>query len=389
MTDSLSRFELLFEQASTLHALKKLTLSKPLDPAIQKTVITLRAVGNTEKWQAETFHSDNKVTHDNLDLDQTESVQKLLSEYRQANLMTTVGDCEMRISKSGTVTLLGFHPVATSLSGPVIPTVPVLRNENRKQYILSGSEPFLVHLGISDANGRVHDKRQSKFRQINRFLELIRDIEPHLGNAPVLRIADLCCGKSYLSFAVYHYFSVIRGRSVEMVGVDLKPDVIAFCEKTARELHFNDLHFFCDNVFSFDPAFHPDLVLSLHACDTATDAVLEKAMAWDTPVILSTPCCQHELNHKLNCPELDFIARHSMLRQKFCEAATDALRLLLLEANGYSVTALELIDPEETPKNILLRGIRRKGFDPASPEAVQKRAEYARMRNFLMQEPRI
>lgn len=387
MNDSLSRFVALFEQASSLRALKKLTLSKPLEPSVQKAVVTLRLVGKAEKWQVETFHTDNKATHENIDPDQTGRIRELLSEYRQADLLTTVGSCELRSSKSGTVSLLGFSAVAASLAGPTIPSAPVRTNENSKHYILNGTEPFLIRLGISDGNGRVHDKRQSKFRQINRFLEMIRDVEPNLGTAPVLRIADLCCGKSYLSFAVYHYFTAVCGRTVEMVGVDLKQDVIAFCEKTARDLHFDGLHFYCDNVASFDPGFHPDLVLSLHACDTATDAVLEKAVAWKTPVILSTPCCQHELNHRLNCPEIDFIARHSMLRQKFCEAATDALRLLLLEANGYSVSALELIDPDETPKNILLRGILRKGFDPASPEALQKRAEYARIKGFLIQEP--
>lgn len=387
MTDSLSRFLALFEQASALHALKKLTLSKALDPSVQKSVVTLRLVGKSEKWQVETFHTDNKATHENIEPDQLGRIRELLIQYRQADLLTTVGTCEMRTSKSGTVSLLGFPAVAGALTAPVVPSAPVRSNENDKHYILNGTEPFLVQLGISDNHGRIHDKRQSKFRQINRFLEMIRDVEPHLGNAPVLRIADLCCGKSYLSFAVYHYFSVLRGRTVEMVGVDLKADVIAFCEKTARELHFDGLHFICENVASFDPDFHPDLVLSLHACDTATDAVLSKAVAWNAPVILSTPCCQHELNHNLNCPELDFIARHSMLRQKFCEAATDALRLLLLEASGYTVSALELIDPDETPKNILLRGIRRKGFDPSSPEALQKRAEYVRMKRFLMQEP--
>ncbi|MDY3925462.1 MAG: SAM-dependent methyltransferase [Eubacteriales bacterium] len=199
---------------------------------------------------------------------------------------------------------------------------------------------------------------------MNRFLELVRDCLGHLPPAGPLRICDLCCGKSYLSFAVYHYFAKMLGRDVRMTGVDLKPDVIAYRTDVAQKLGFDGLKFLCGDVSRYEADGPVDLVISLHACDIATDFVLERAVAWRARVILSTPCCHHELNHRIDCPPLAFLTDHSMLRQKFCDAATDALRLKYLEAHGYTTAALELIDPEETPKNVMLRGVRR--YDPSS-----------------------
>ncbi|MBQ7727083.1 MAG: SAM-dependent methyltransferase [Clostridia bacterium] len=387
MSNEFSSLLSLIELATQKSRLRKAVLSKPLDPSLIRSVLTPKQVKGQTVWQIEHFHKDNKATHVNIPLSEPDRLLALLQDYQQINVLTTAGDCECKCSKSGKVTLLGAGKLQNALAqDDGAETVEPGGNDKQKNYILTGREPFLIHLGVSAPDGRVHDKMQSKFRQINRFLELIRDVESHLDGCSPLKIADLCCGKSYLSFAVFHYFSVIRQRDVQMVGVDLKQDVIEFCEQTARALHFDGLRFFCEDVFRFDPDFKPDMVLSLHACDTATDAVLEKAVLWNTPVILSTPCCQHELNHKLNCPEMDFIAKYSMLRQKFCEAATDSLRLLRLEAAGYSVAALELIDPEETPKNILLRGIKDPNFRANSPAALQKLAEYNRVRQFLMQE---
>ena len=239
-------------------------------------------------------------------------------------------------------------------------------------------------LDVSDETGRIKDKKQSKFRQINRFLELIRDCLGHLPSEGTLRICDLCCGKSYLSFAAYHYFANVLGRSVCMTGVDLKPDVVEYCNSVAKRLGFDGLEFICGDVGKYDTEDHVHLVISLHACDIATDLVLNRAVAWGTDVILSTPCCHHEMNHTLNCEALSFIADHSMLRQKLCDAATDALRLKRLEANGYAVCTMELIDPEETPKNIMLRALKKRGFDLNSKEAMRYREEYLAAKRFLV-----
>ena len=367
------------------NVLKKAILSKPLDKTIQKTVLTKRIISKKDALQAETFHTDNKATHKNLFLDIVDSVAlaELLSEFKQINLITALGECELRTSSSGKIALLGDKKLERALDTSAIESnTNTLSNNREKNRILDGSEPFLKHLGVSDENGRVLDKKQSKFKQINRFLEIIRDCEDKLPKESI-RICDLCCGKSYLSFAAYHYFANVRKMKVSMTGVDLKPDVIENCSNIAKALGFDGLEFICGDINDYAPAEKPSLVISLHACDIATDIVLNKAAEWDTDVILSTPCCHHELNGSINCPELDFITRHSMLRQKLCDAATDALRLLRLETFGYMTTTIELIDPNETPKNVMLRAIRKKNFNENSKEALTAKENYLNAKKFL------
>ncbi len=363
--------------------LKKAVLSKCRDAGTVRITLTARTIGGKLCLQAESLHTDNKAKHQNLSPDDADALCTLLSGAAQINVMTALGDCEYRTAKSGKVTLMGGDALLRKLRETEPRALPItLANNREKKYILSGSEPFLIKLEVSDKNGRVHDKKRAKFRQINRFLELVRDIEDKLPATGTLRICDLCCGKSYLSFAVYHYFSVIKGRDVHMTGVDLKPDVVAFCAQTAAALGFDGLEFLHGDVGKYDTDEHVHLVISLHACDIATDLVLSRALAWQADVILSTPCCHHALSPALDCPSLAFISKHSMLRQKLCDAATDALRLKILEAHGYTTAALELIDPEETPKNVMLRGIRKKNPDLATMQAARKEAE--QIRQFLL-----
>ena len=363
-------------------ALKKVTLSKPLANTVVRAVLSVKRIGDKRVFQLETFLTDNKAMHKNIPLDDGEALSGLLDGFLQINVITTAGDCECKRSKSGTETLLGTKKLMKALAGGDVKAVPDQKNDHEKSYILSGAEPFLKLLGVSDVNGRVYDKKRAKFRQINRFLEHIRDIVKYLPKEGTLYVCDLCCGKSYLSFAAYHYLRIVLGRDVVMRGVDLKPDVIEYCNGVCEMLGFDTLEFLCGDIGKYDPEFSPALVISLHACDTATDLVLENAMRWGAKVILSTPCCHHELNHTINCPALSFVTEHSMLRQKLCDAATDALRLKLLEANGYSVAALELIDPEETPKNIMLRAIKKHGDNtPATKRAME---EYLAAKRFLL-----
>ena len=344
-----------------------------------RATLTPRRVGGKTMLQLETFYTDNKAKHLNLDLHDINSLCAELSLYAQINLLTTIpgGDCEFKCSKDGKQTLLRGGKLQQLLQNADQTAASAMGNDRQKNYILSGNEPFLQALDVSDKNGRVYDKKQSKFRQINRFLELLRDVEDRLPDKGEIRVCDLCCGKSYLSFAVYHYLTVVKGRTVRMSCVDLKSDVIENCSAIADRLGFDGLEFICGDVAKYEPkgGDHVHLVVSLHACDTATDLVLGKAMEWKSEVILSTPCCHHELNHTLDCPELACIARHSMLRQKLCDAATDALRLLLLEAHGYTTAALELIDPEETPKNVMLRAIRKNNISECA--LIQAKQAYA------------
>ena len=376
-------FATLCRQAAEREMLKKAVFTAPTDKTVLRAAGTLRRVGGATKLQIETFYADGKARHENLVIDKAGEARlaEIAAGFGRINLLTTAGDAELRQNKKGNTVLLGADKLSRRLLEGSGEAVTVGGNNKEKNRILTGNEPFLKLLGVSDENGRVYDKKGAKFRQINRFLELIRDTLPHLPK-DTIRICDLCCGKSYLSFAVYHYFANVLGLTVSMTGVDLKPDVIAYCNEVAEKLGFTGLTFLCGDVAAYESPERPQLVVSLHACDTATDLVLEKAMAWEARVVLSTPCCHHELNHTLQCRALAFVAEHAMLRQKLCDAATDALRLKLLEANGYRVAALELIDPDDTPKNIMLRAIRRDDNDAAARERAM--AEYRAARAFLL-----
>ena len=360
ITDSVNYSAKLLISSAKSQLLKKAVLSKPIIKGnTVRATITLKSIGGAFVLQIESFHDDNKVTHENVKLDESNCSSRiaiLISEFAQFNIITTVGSCELKRASSGKETLIGGEKLDRAIQKGGALVVPAGNNKD-KNHILSGDEPFLIALGVSDKNGRPHDKKRPKLRQINRFLEYVRDYEKYLPTDGELNVCDLCCGKSYLSFAVYHYFAIIKGRKIKMIGVDLKKDVIDYCNSVAKSVGFDGLTFIAGDVSAFEPEKLPQLVVSLHACDTATDLVLEKAVKWKVKVILSTPCCHHEMNHKLNCPSLSFIAEHSMLRQKFCDAATDSLRLKMLQSEGYSTEAVELVDPDDTPKNILLRAV--------------------------------
>ena len=370
--------------AAQKQLLRKAVFSKPTDSQLQKAVLTTRQNSGRLFLQIEFFHKDNKVTHKNFPM--TEDTISQLSafgkDYAQINLICVEGECEYKCSSAGKEVLLGIDKLQRKLENSGEKQVAPISNNREKNYILDGSEPFLRLLDVSDANGRVYDRKQSKFRQINRFLELIRDVEDKLPTGEI-RICDLCCGKSYLSFAVYHYFANVKQYRVSMTGVDLKPDVIDHCNRVAKQLGFDGLEFLCGDICDYVPSKLPSLVISLHACDIATDLVLTKAAEWKADVILSTPCCHHEMNHTIACAPLSFITDYSMLRQKLCDAATDALRLCRLEAQGYTTVALELIDPDETPKNVMLRAVRKKCFDPNSPAAAVAWQRYREAKAFL------
>lgn len=365
--------------------LKKAVFSKCKNKEIVKTVLTLKNISGNICLQAESFHTDNKAKHENVSLqDATHVLCRMIDDCLQVNLITTVGECEYKASKSGKITLIGVSSLVQKMNSSSAPKTQISGNNQEKNYLITGDAPFLQYLGVSDKNGRIHDKKQSKFRQINKFVENVRDIYSHLPKEGTLVVYDLCCGKSYLSFAVYHYLKNVMGREVNMYGVDLKADVIEYCNKVASELHFDTLKFYCGDITKYECTEKPDLVISLHACDIATDIVLDKAIKENAKVILSTPCCHHELNHTINCKPLAFVTEYSMLRQKLCDAATDALRLKRLEANNYSCVAVELIDPEETPKNILLRAIKKPSTPANLKRADAAKQEYEEARKFLL-----
>ena len=335
--------------------LKKLVLSRPSDKTVVRTEGRLY---NKEGiyLQLETHKTDGKVLHKNLPAaDATSFVVSMLDEYRQLNIITTGGDLEARLSSKGKLLVSGKIG-----AGEAVDT----SHDRVKQVFLRDGEiyPFLIALGVSDEKGRVFDKKRAKFRQIDRFLHYIDDIYPKLPQGE-LYVLDLCCGKSYLTFAAYWFLTEVKKRQVKMVGADLKADVIEYCSGVAKKVGFDGLSFVCCDINKFEPERRPNLVLSLHACDIATDIVLTNAARLGAEVILSTPCCQHEINSQLNNKSdlgraLSPLLEHSLIKQKLAVALTDALRAKRLEASGYSVDVAELIDPENTPKNLIIRAVR-------------------------------
>lgn len=365
--------------------LKNVVFSGFADKEISKIRGELRLIGGSCVVQFESFLSEGRLKHDNIALSDVADYIKKITEqsFKRADINDSLGSASLMISKKGKVTFICDSKLKNRSADDRIGEIILGGNDRHKSRMFTGNEDFLKALGVSDANGRVHDKRQSKFRQICRFAENVRDIVKYLPESKKLYIADLCCGRSYLSFAVYYCFTVLFGRDVEMVCIDLKQSVIDDCAAVADKLGYNGMHFICADISKYVPENKPDLVVSLHACDTATDVVLDFAAKWRADVILSTPCCHHELNRTMKCPDLDFIAEHSILKQKFCDAATDSLRLLRLNASGYSTDAIELIDPEETPKNVLIRAVRRKNFDFESKEAMALKDRYERAYRYL------
>lgn len=364
--------------------IRKLVFSRPCEGEISKVSGRLCAHRGGSILALEYALPGNTVSHKNLRRDEVESeLSRLLDIYSQANLLTTMGDIEWKTSASGKCALLGAEKLQRKLDGDAPAFEKAIQAlDTQKNYILHGNESFLIKLGISDKNGRIHDKKQGKFRQINRFLEHIETVYASLPQSGRLTVYDLCCGKSYLSFAIYYYLCEIKHREVELLGIDLKRDVIAWCSATAAELGFVGMRFVCDDVRNTPEGRVPHMVISLHACDIATDIVIDRAAELGANVILSTPCCHRYLNDRISAPELGFITRYPHLRNKLCEAATDALRLVRLRSCGYEVAAPELTDPDDTPKNTLLRAVKRKNVPEGELEAL--RQEYDGLLAFLL-----
>lgn len=269
------------------------------------------------------------------------------------------------IHREETITALVNKKGAVSISKKKIKTaVPAsLSHNRRKKYILNEGKvvPFLVDLGVMTKEGSIVSKQYDKFRQINRFLEFIRDIEPALPKDEPIRIIDFGCGKSYLTFAMYYYFTTLCNRQVHITGLDLKEDVVMKCNALAEKYGYESLHFQVGDIKDYEGETRVDLVVSLHACDTATDYAIYKAVCWDAKVILSVPCCQHELNEHIAIDSLSALLSYGILKERFSAMATDAMRAELLSCLGYETQLLEFIDMEHTPKNLLIRGIKRDG----------------------------
>ncbi len=350
--------------------LKNFVLASPLSGEIQKIKGTLKKFSDKNVVQLEYFLTEGRVRQENVEISDIATVLEQKSDdFSRFELNDSGGTASMMRSKKGKFTLL---KKGTLGKGQIVEP----KGDKVKNYILDGNEEFLFHLGISDKNGRVHDKKQSKYRQINRFLEYVGDMMKYLPREGTIYVADLCCGKSYLSFAVYYYLTKILRRDVSMDCMDLKTSVMEYCADIAKACGFEGMHFAVGDVTKYVPENKPHLVISLHACDVATDIVLERACALGAWVILSTPCCHRQLSRELNCESLKFVSANSVLKSKMCDALTDSLRVLRLEAEGYNADAVELIDPEDTPKNVLIRAHKNRNLTYKTTKALEYKNAY-------------
>lgn len=275
------------------------------------------------------------------------------AEFKNALVETQSFTANVLVSKKGTITIK--KKMNTSTKQPKIS----LSHNRKKKYILEEGipVPFLIDLGVMTQNGSIVNAHYDKFRQINRFLEYIEDILPSLPTGRELRILDFGCGKSYLTFAIYYYLKVLKGYPVRITGLDLKEDVIRHCNELAVKYGYDKLEFLCGDIAYYDGCSQVDMVVTLHACDIATDYALAKAVGWGAKVILSVPCCQHELNKQMKNDLLSPVLHYGILKERMAALMTDGLRAQILEANGYRTQILEFIDMAHTPKNLLIRAV--------------------------------
>lgn len=314
-------------------------------------------IKNEIKVQFEYIY-EKKVTHENLNInDAIKKINSLLKDvFRQAILFTPQADYQILISKKGKTKIIKNKPSKSIVN---------ISHNKKKNYIIEENKPceFLIRLGVMNEEGKVYKKKYDKFRQINKFLEIIQDTLKRVEIDKNFRIVDFGCGKSYLTFALYHYLVNILKKDVKIIGLDLKKDVIEFCNEVAIDLKYENLKFIQGDIKDYKELENVDMVVTLHACDTATDLAIAKAVNWNAKVILSVPCCQHEINSKLNVDVLKPMLRHGIIKEKLSSLITDSIRANVLEILGYNTSLLEFIDMEHTPKNILIRAIKVKDFN--------------------------
>jgi len=360
-----------------------LSAPRPAAAADAPRKVTLKPVTLKGKAQYQ-FESQTgpKVKHENLmPRDARIRVAALLTDtYRQGIFHT--GDADILASARPNGTLSVQRKAATKAGAPV----PV-GHDRVKNYIISEGQPcaFLHKLGVMSAEGNVVAAKRDKFKQINRFLEMVADIWSDLPSEGPLRVIDFGSGKSYLTFALYYFIHTLRGREVTMMGLDLKEELVAHSESIARELGYDGLRFTVGEIAGYQSDTVPDLVVSLHACDTATDDALLQAVAWSAKVILAVPCCQHELFKQIQSDSMAPLLKHGLFKERLSALVTDALRAEWLGAQGYTVQVLEFIESEHTAKNILLRAV--KQLKPKDTEARQ--ASYDAFRDFWHAAPHL
>lgn len=352
--------------------LKRLILSNPRsrEHFLKLTVRPVLLKGAL-KFQIEEF-TEKQAFQKNLDKEEAVAylTDQLEQHYRNGEAEDSAGTMNLLVSKKGTVTIKRKKKAER-----ITPTPTALLSHNRKKrYVLEEGipVPFLIDLGVMTQEGTVVKAKFDKFRQINRFLEFVEDVLPQLDRSRENVIVDFGCGKSYLTFAMYYYLKELKGYPVRIIGLDLKKDVIALCNRLSEKFGFEHLHFYHGDIAGYEGLDRVDMVVTLHACDTATDFALEKAIRWGAKVILSVPCCQHELNGQIDSELLRPVLKYGILKERMAALITDGIRAELLEAAGYRTQILEFIDMEHTPKNLLIRAVKQERVEETERETSRK-----------------
>lgn len=313
-----------------------------------------------------TEHKGAQAFHKNLKPRECKSLilKELFPSFRYATFYTKEADYLFETNQQRKTTFV---------QKPASKEQSVFSHNRKKNYLLSEAEPlsFLIELGIMNSQGKVLPSKADKFRQINRFLEMVSDILPHLKEKKQLHIIDFGCGKAYLTFALYYYLTTLQGFEVHLIGLDLKTEVIQFCQVLAEKLGYTGLKFLVGDILDYSTSLPVDLVVSLHACDTATDVALAKAIHWKSKVILSVPCCHKEIHRQLHTNLWQAVFHYGILKERFSALITDAARAQLLEKEGYSTQVMEFVEPEATAKNLLIRAAK------GNTKQKQKKAEEA------------
>ena len=321
-------------------------------------------------YQAESFVGP-KAFHQNLKPSEVADflVARMEQDFKQLELDMETQKAIVLVSKKGKVTINKKQKTQA-----VKVEKEALSHNRTKQYVLPADAPvpFLVDLGVQTAEGQIVRTKYDKFRQINRYLEFVRDILPSLPKNRTLTIIDFGCGKSYLTFALYYFLKIVHNYDIRVIGLDLKKDVIEHCNTLSKKYGYEGLSFHVGDISSFEGVDEVDMVVTLHACDTATDYALEKAIRWNAKVIFSVPCCQHEVNKQIQCDALQGALKYGLIKERLSALITDAVRANILEQQGYETQVLEFIDMEHTPKNILIRAVKREGMSYA-PGAISKK----------------
>lgn len=295
------------------------------------------------------YQYEHVLKHENLTLDEVPAkLTSLFEEFRQGLFQFSEEKVQIQLSKKFKVSWKTEQTETKKAE---------LSHNRKKQYLLEDGVPypFLVRLGVQSPDGKVKKQKYDKFRQINRFIEFIDDALAHLPKDRTVRILDFGSGKSYLTFALYHYLRIEKGLDLRVTGLDLKKEVIEECQRIAEDLNYSQLEFLVGDINDYNEESAVDMVVTLHACDVATDMALSRAVKWNAKVILSVPCCQHELNSQIEAPELGIMLQHGLIKERFSALATDSIRAELLSLVGYETQLMEFIDIEHTPKNILIR----------------------------------